>query len=81
MLTALSRGAGDGAGLRLAIGRLAGGAGGVGLAFAAAREAPLVTTAFTGFTLESVTALGAAGGGGGGGGAAAARIGTTISSR
>lgn len=80
MLTALSRGAVGGAGLRPAIGRLAGGAGGVGFAFAAAREAPLVTTGFTRFMLE-MAALGADGGGGGGGGAAAAGVGATNSSR
>lgn len=62
MLTALSRGAGGGAGavlLPAMLGRLAGGAGGAGLALAAAAvAAPLV--AGTGL------ARGAAGGGGGG---------------
>jgi hypothetical protein len=61
MLTALSRGAGGGAGLRPAIvGRLAGGAGGAGFVFAAA-AAPTPPLG----TGEGV-ARGAVGGGGGG---------------
>lgn len=62
MLTALSRGAGGGAGLRPAmVGRFAGGAGGAGFVFAAA-AAPTPPPLGTG---EGV-ARGAVGGGGGG---------------
>lgn len=65
ILTALSLGVGTGAGF-FPIGRFAGGAGGVGFAFAADREAiPLAT----------------AGGGGGGGGARAAAGGGASSLR
>lgn len=71
MLTALSRGAGGGAGLRPAmLGRLAGGAGGAGLAFAmVAAPAPLGT------------GLGVARGAAGGGGGAVFGVEVTCSSR
>lgn len=71
MLTALSRGAGGGAGLRPAIlGRLAGGAGGAGLDLAMlAAPAPLGT------------GLGVGRGAAGGGGGAAFGVEATCSSR
>lgn len=75
MLTALSRGAGGGAGtafLPAMFGRFAGGAGGAGLAFAAAAVAAAPLADGTGL------ALGAAGGGGGGAGLG---VGATCSSR
>lgn len=72
-LAVLSRGAGGGAGLRPAmLGRLAGGAGGAGLVFAAA-AAPAP------FVLELGVDRGAAAGGGGGAGLGVAAA--TISSR
>lgn len=63
MLTALSRGAGNGAGF-LVPGRLAGGAGGAGL------ELRLDVTPFGPKPFAAGTARAATGGGGGGGGAA-----------
>jgi hypothetical protein len=72
MLIALSLEAAVTTGLRPATGRFAGGAGGVGLAFAATREGPFASCWEKGSEAAALGTIAGGGGGGGGGGAATA---------